>query len=69
MLCWLYSLAGVVGGVIRTVSGAVAAEETGRVLWGDGGVLARPPSLGFHPCPLQDVVRVLTCSWTDRNSR
>ncbi len=58
-----HSLARVVGGVLGTVSRAVAAEETGGVLGGDGGVLAGPPSLGFHPRPLQDVVRVLTCSW------
>lgn len=69
LLCsTVYSLAGVVGGVLRTVSGAVAAEETGGVLGRDGGVFAGPPSLGFHPRPLQDVVRVLTCSWTNRQT-
>lgn len=63
-----YSLAGVVGGVLRTVSRAVTAEETGGVLGRDGGVLAGPPGLGFRPRPLQDVVRVLTRSWTDRRT-
>lgn len=60
----LYSLAGVVGGVLWTVSRAVTAEETSSVLGRDGGVVTGPPSLRFHPSPLQDVVWVLTCSWT-----
>ena len=59
----LYSLAGVVGGVLGTVSRAVAAEETSGVLGCNGGVVTGPPSLGLHPRPLQDVVWVLTCSW------
>lgn len=58
----LYSLAGVVGGVFGTVTGAVAAEEARGVLGGDGGVLAGPPGLRFDPGALQDVVRVLTRS-------
>lgn len=45
----MYSLAGVVLGVFWTVSGAVAAEEAGGVLGGNGGVLARPSGLRFHP--------------------
>lgn len=65
----LDSLAGVVRGVLRTVSGAVAAEETGSVFRRYRRVLARPPSLGFHPRALQDVVRVLTCSWTDEQKQ
>lgn len=57
-----YSLAGVVDGVIRTVSRAVAAEEAVPVLRSDGGVLPWTPGLGIHTVPLQEVVRVLTCS-------
>lgn len=56
------SLAGVIDGVFRTVSRAVAAQEAGSILWGDGGVV------GFDPRPLQDIVRVLACSWEDRDS-
>ena len=62
------SLAGVVGGVVGTVSGAVAAEESGEVLGRDGGVLAGPPGLGFHPRPLQNVVRVLTGDWREKTA-
>lgn len=40
------SLAGVVAGVLRTVSRAVAAQEAGGVLRGNCGVL------GFDPRPL-----------------
>lgn len=64
-VCVLDSLACVIGGVVGTVTRTVAAEETCGVLGGDGRVLAGPPGLRFHPCPLQDVVRVLTCSWAD----
>ena len=41
-----HSLARAVGGVFGTVSRAVAAQEAGGVLRGDGGVL------GFDPRPL-----------------
>lgn len=67
ILLWLYSLAGVVRGVVRTVSGAVAAEESSSILRCDGRVLTGPPSLVFHPRPLQDVVRVLTCTWMENH--
>lgn len=60
---WLLdSLAGVVGGVLRAVTRAVAAEKAGGVLWRHGRVLAWAAGLRFHPGALQDVVRVLTCS-------
>jgi len=67
--CRLYSLAGVVDGVLGTVSGAVAAEEAGGVLGRYGRVLAGPPSFGFHPRALQDVVRVLTRSWKEKHKQ
>lgn len=59
------SLACVIGGVVGTVTGTVAAEEACGVLRGDGRVLAGPSGVRFYPRPLQDVVRVLTCSWAD----
>lgn len=55
------SLAGVIGGIFRTVSRAVAAQKSGSILWGNGGVLR------FDACTLQDIVRVLTCSWVNRH--
>lgn len=64
LLRCFYSLAGVVDGVVRAVTRAVAAEGSREVLRCDGGAVARAPGLGFHPRPLQDVVRVLTCGWT-----
>lgn len=63
---WLLdSLAGVVGGVLGAVTRAVAAEKAGGVLWRHRRVLAWAAGLRFYPGALQDVVRVLTCSWID----
>lgn len=59
---WLcrHSHAGVVDGVVRTVTGAVAAEEAGQVLGGDGGVVSGSLGPVASPRVHQDVVGVLT---------
>lgn len=61
-----YSLAGVVGGIVRTVSRAVAAEEASGVLGGNGGVIVGPPPLGFRSRLLQNMVGVLSCRWREQ---